>query len=122
MTHIPHSKYDTSIKELLEIPLVQIKNNMKYIIIVTIVAVLGSTAMYFGQDLTDMFGSKVQYVTQVEKEVVVTDEFAELVRQFKESSEGQEVLNVWATQKALDATREKLDEIEKQTLTKEASL
>lgn len=95
---------------------------MKTIITIVVVAIIATVGMYFGSDIAGMFDSKVQYVTQVEKEVVITDEFAEMVKTYKESAEGQEVLNVWATQKALESTREKLDAIEAQTLTKEASL
>ncbi len=92
------------------------------IILLAITLVLVTAGVYFGQDLTSLFEKKVEYVTQVEKEVVVTDEFAELVKGYKDSKEGQEVLHVWATQKALETQRKKLDEIEKSTLEKEASL
>lgn len=95
---------------------------MKTIITIVIVTILLTLIGYFGSDIAGMFESKVEYVTQVEKEVVVTDEFDELVKTYKESEEGQEVLHTWATQKALEDTRKKLDEIEAQTLTKEASL
>lgn len=96
--------------------------NMKTIIIMLVVVSTVVAGVFFGGDIAGMFENNVEYVTQVEKEVVVTDEFAEMVKTYKESKEGQEVLHTWATQKALEDTRKKLDEIEKQTLTKEASL
>ena len=96
--------------------------NMKTIITILVVVSITVAGIFFGGDIAGMFENKVEYVTQVEKEVVVTDEFAEMVKTYKESKEGQEVLHTWATQKALEDTRKKLDEIEKQTLTKEASL
>lgn len=80
-----------------------------------------TTVMYYGEDIKQKF-IRVEYKTVEQKEVVVTDEFAELVKQFKESKEGQEVLHTWATQQALEVQRKKLDEIEAQTLSKEASL
>lgn len=94
----------------------------KYIIITVTIAILFS-GMYYWQDIASLArpeAPRVEYVTK--EQVVVTDEFAELVKNFKESREGQEVLHIWATQQALEVQRNKLDEIEKQTLTKEASL
>lgn len=93
----------------------------KKIVYFTIVVAVVMTALYYGEDIKNQF-IRVEYKTVEQKEVVVTDEFAQLVKEFSESSEGQEVLNTWATQKALEVQRKKLDEIEKQTLKKEASL
>lgn len=90
--------------------------------LILIVLTAGFTAvMYYGEDIKQKF-TRVEYKTVEQKQVVVTDEFAELVKQFKESKEGQEVLHTWATQQALEVQRKKLDEIEAQTLQKEASL
>lgn len=96
---------------------------MKKVIIAVILTIVITVAMFFGGDIASLFEKKVEYITvPAEKEVVVTDEFAEMVKKFKESKEGQEVLHVWATQQALEVQRKKLDEIERQTLQKEASL
>jgi hypothetical protein len=56
------------------------------------------------------------------QEVIIKGEFEEAVRKYKESPEGEEVLNTWATQKAIEEQRAKLDAVEKQMLSKEASL
>lgn len=85
---------------------------------------MSMTCMYYGQDIAGVFedGTQNEPQVRVETQKVVVDEFEELVESYKQSEDGKEVLNTWATQKALDETRKKLDEIEKQTLTKEASL
>lgn len=78
--------------------------------------------MYYGEDILSKFRPVEVVETIVQTEVVVTDEFVELVRTFEESKEGQEVLHTWATQQALEVQREKLDAIEKEMLEKEATL
>lgn len=81
-----------------------------------------TAGMYYGQDIVSVFRHTEYVQLPPTTEVVVTDEFAALVTTFSESPEGKEVLHTWATQKALEVTRKKLDDIESQTLKKEASL
>lgn len=95
---------------------------IKYTFFAIVITAVLASVMYYGEDIKQKF-TRVEYKTvPAQKEVVVTDEFAELIKQFKDSKEGQEVLNTWATQQALEIQRKKLDEIEAQTLQKEASL
>lgn len=95
---------------------------IKYTFIAIVITAVLASVMYYGEDIKNQF-VRVEYKTvPAQKEVVVTDEFTELVKHFKDSNEGQEVLHTWATQQALEVQRKKLDEIEAQTLKKEASL
>jgi len=95
-----------------------------YTLVVIALAALVVLGMYYGEDIANKFQAKrVEYVTvKSEPEVVVTDEFEELVKSFEESPEGKEALRNWASQKALSVQREKLNTLEKDLLKKEASL
>ena len=55
-------------------------------------------------------------------EVIIKGEFEESVRKYMESPEGKEVLTTWATQKAIEDQRAKLDAVEAQMLAKESAL
>lgn len=101
----------------------QIKKTIRYMVYIVIVFAIVA-AVFFGGDIVNKIQEKrVEYVTVPSKpEVVVQDEFEELVHSFEESEEGKEVLHTWATQQALEVQREKLDTIEGDLLKKEASL
>lgn len=100
-----------------------IKKVAKYTFLASLVFAIVA-GIFFGGDIMNKLNKKtVEYVEVVsEPEVIVQDEFDELVRSFEESAAGKEVLHTWATQKALEKQREKLDQIESDLLKKEASL
>lgn len=89
------------------------------LVVFSIVAIV-----FFGGDIMRKVNDKrIEYVpVPSAPEVIVQDEFDELVRSFEESEEGREVLHTWAMQQALEVQREKLDAIESDLLKKEASL
>jgi len=55
-------------------------------------------------------------------EVIIRSDFEDTKRRYMESEEGAQVLDTWATQKALDEMREQLDTVEAEMLEREASL
>ena len=96
----------------------KVKTALTLIVLIAVVM----TGMYYGQDIVNVFRHTEYVQLPPTTEIVVTDEFAALVTTFSESPEGKEVLHTWATQQALEVTRKKLDDIEAQTLRKEASV
>lgn len=101
----------------------KIKTFVRYVVYASIIIAIVAV-VFFGNDILQKINEKrVEYVTvPATPEVVIQDEFEELVRSYEESAEGKEVLHTWATQQALEDQREKLDKVEAELLKKEASL
>lgn len=85
-------------------------------------------AAYFGDDIREYFNepqptaSLYHASSTPEREVVVEDRFDHLVEQYKTSEEGQQVLDTWARQKAIEDLRADLDAEEERLLKREATL
>lgn len=97
------------------------KKLLKYLLAAT--AIFATVAIvYFGNDLANITKAPVEVFHEVIPQVIIKSDFEEIKREYMESEAGQEVLDTWATQKALEDIREKLDVVEAEMLEKEASL
>jgi len=101
-----------------------IKKVIKYIVILLVIAIIGSVIFYGNRVMSTM--NTAEYIAPVfattTPEVIIKSDFEELKKSYMESEAGQEVLEVWATQKALADTRGRLEAVEKDMLEREASL